>query len=733
MIKKSGQLLPELWGGIECSINRVGNAFYDQNDYSGHYIREEDIELCASLGIKALRYPVLWERIQPSMDSKPDWKWTAKELHKILNYQLTPIAGLLHHGSGPEYTNLSDPEFPRLLSEYAAKTAQRFPWLENYTIINEPLTTARFSGLYGVWYPHEKNDLSFSRMMINQAKAIVLSMQAIRKVNINAKLIQTEDLAKTYSTPLLNYQADFENARRWTTFDLLCSSIKPGDLMWNYFTWAGIDEAELYFFIENTCKPDVLGLNYYVTSERFLDNEYEKYPPHLHGTNTKHFYADIEAVRVGHGKESGFEMLVKEAWNRYKLPIAITEVHLNCYREQQVKWLHEIWNSSCRLTVENKIPVKAVTAWSLFGAYGWDKLLTEPKGNYEPGAFDLRAPSPRRTAIAHLISAIASGKTQTVPQIVEEGWWRREDRFYFNKRKAADDPHKRKLILLIGKRGTLANAFIRICNARGISCHAAGREDGNLFADGQIKKLVDNYKPWAVINAAGYVNVAEAERHTEECFNLNCILPQLLSAACMKHGLKYITFSSDLVFDGNTTEPYIETDITHPLNVYGMTKSVSEQMIAGTNASALIIRTSTFFGPWDQYNFLYTALESLKRNEIFNAASDMYFTPTYVPDLVHATLDLLWDDETGIRHLTNEGITTRAAFAIEIAHRFGLNAQLINSMRYSGMGTGMAMPLYSPMKSMKGALLPSLDNALRRFTDEIKKEPLMSFADDKIV
>src|SRR3982751_6787128 len=147
MNKMSGQSLPELWGGIECSINRVGNAFYDQNDYSGHYLRENDIELCASLGIKALRYPVLWERILPKINNAPDWKWISKQLNKIRNYHLTPIAGLMQHGSGPAYTNLADPEFPILISEYASKVAQRFPWLEYYTIINEPLTTARFSGL----------------------------------------------------------------------------------------------------------------------------------------------------------------------------------------------------------------------------------------------------------------------------------------------------------------------------------------------------------------------------------------------------------------------------------------------------------------------------------------------------------------------------------------------------------------------------------------------------------
>ena len=62
----------------------------------------------------------------------------------------------MHHGSGPAYTDLKDPDFPNKLAKYAKAVAKKFPWLEYYTPVNEPLTTARFSGLYGLWYPHCK-------------------------------------------------------------------------------------------------------------------------------------------------------------------------------------------------------------------------------------------------------------------------------------------------------------------------------------------------------------------------------------------------------------------------------------------------------------------------------------------------------------------------------------------------------------------------------------------------
>ena len=125
-------------------------------------------------------------------------------------------------------------------------------------------------------------------------------MQAIRKINPAAKLVQTEDLSKTHSTPLLAYQADFENKRRWLTYDLLCGKVNQHHFFWNYFISLGIPETDLQFFLDNTCPPDIMGFNYYVTSERYLDENIENYPACTHGGNGRHRYADTEAVRAGH-------------------------------------------------------------------------------------------------------------------------------------------------------------------------------------------------------------------------------------------------------------------------------------------------------------------------------------------------------------------------------------------------------------------------------------------------
>src|SRR6476659_1060964 len=148
---------PEIWGGIECTINRVNNQFFDQLEFSGHYNRPDDIETIASLNIKKIRYPILWEKHQPSLNSDIDWSWTTKQIEKFKEYNIDVIAGLMHHGSGPAFTNLADNKFPELLAAYAKKVAIQFPEINYYTPVNEPLTTARFSSLYGIWYPHKKD------------------------------------------------------------------------------------------------------------------------------------------------------------------------------------------------------------------------------------------------------------------------------------------------------------------------------------------------------------------------------------------------------------------------------------------------------------------------------------------------------------------------------------------------------------------------------------------------
>jgi dTDP-4-dehydrorhamnose reductase len=120
--------------------------------------------------------------------------------------------------------------------------------------------------------------------------------------------------------------------------------------------------------------PDVIGINHYVTSERVLDEDMLPYPRDRWGGNARETYADMEAPRVRAQPSGGWGMLIREAWERYHLPIAMTEVHLGGPRDEQLRWLSEAWNTCLELQALEQIDIRAVTAWLLFGAYDWNTL-----------------------------------------------------------------------------------------------------------------------------------------------------------------------------------------------------------------------------------------------------------------------------------------------------------------------------------------------------------------------
>jgi dTDP-4-dehydrorhamnose reductase len=136
---------PELWGGIECSFNRVKDLYIDQLQSCEHYQRAaQDIDAIEALGIKKIRYPVIWERLQPHPRQSIDWSTVEVPLNALRARGIDPIVGLVHHGSGPRYADILTPSFVSGLTGFAAQVARKFPWLEYYTPVNEPLTTSRF-------------------------------------------------------------------------------------------------------------------------------------------------------------------------------------------------------------------------------------------------------------------------------------------------------------------------------------------------------------------------------------------------------------------------------------------------------------------------------------------------------------------------------------------------------------------------------------------------------------
>ncbi|WP_244140123.1 family 1 glycosylhydrolase [Caballeronia sp. BCC1704] len=707
-----------LWGGLECTVNRVRDTFFSQLDRNGHATREDDLQRFASLGIRALRYPVLWERTAPSSIDEADWSWLDARLPTLRALGVEPIAGLLHHGSGPLPGGLLDPQFAKRLAEFARAVAERYPWLSYYTPVNEPNTTARFSGLYGVWHPHGTDDRTYLEALINQCRATVHAMREVRKVNPHAKLVQTDDLGKTQGTPAMTELVNFYNERRWLSWDLLCGKVTPEHALWRYFMDAGVAEEDVLWFVDNPCPPDIVGINYYITSERWLDHRTHQYPQAYRCEWYGHRLADIEAARALAHPPPGIRALIDEAWQRYRLPLAVTEAHIDSTRQDQLRWLHEIWTAASEAR-EQGADVRAVTVWALLGSYDWNCLVTEERGYYESGAFDVRGHEPRETAVAALMRDLAAGRPHDHPVLHGTGWWRRPGRFLCEPvvldasgsvtapTRQSNLTHSPAPILIVGD-GPLAQLFATTCAQRDLR-YAAVSPDDVLDND-----AINAFEPWAVVNAMEHLDADEAERSPSDRLRTITTTAAALAEACAAAGIEYLGFSSDCVFDGRATHPYVETDDVNPLDRLGRCMADTERTVLKRFPEALVVRTGPIFGVWDSADVLDRALNALAEERSFVAAKDVTISPTYAPDLVHACLDLLIDRESGIVHLSSRGALTCFEFAVQAASLAGLDTSLIKARNAESMRPAAPQPLYRALASRRAAVLPTLQDALRR-------------------
>jgi dTDP-4-dehydrorhamnose reductase len=478
----------------------------------------------------------------------------------------------------------------------------------------------------------------------------------------------------------------------------------------------------------------VIGINHYATSERFLDQRLERYPPHTHGGNYRHRYADVEAVRVLTDGVAGPRSIMLETWERYRLPIAVTEAHLGCTREQQLRWLAEVWDAA-RDARALGADVRAVTAWAVLGTRDWSSLVTRLEGNYEPGLFDVRAPRPRPTALARMARGLATKGRYEHPALGAPGWWRCPDRLLYPDRRIASGGAREtpagRPVLIAGASGTLGSAFARLCAARGLAYRALTRHDLDVTDRAAVERAIRETGAWALINAAGYVRVDDAEQDAEACLRLNATAAETLAQACAGAGIPFVAFSSDLVFDGTKDGSYVESDPVAPLGVYGRSKADCEARVLAAHPGALVVRTAAFFGPWDEWNFITRTLASLALGVPVDAADDLVVSPTYVPDLVHATLDLLIDGERGIWHLANAGETSWAELARTAARAADLDETLIRARSHTELGLAARRPRAVPLASERGRIMPPLEAALGAY---LRERPwLRLLADDDLV
>ncbi|MBK0392449.1 family 1 glycosylhydrolase [Ramlibacter algicola] len=675
----------ELWGGYECTVNRVGDAFHDQTLLGGHQDRIGDLELFAGLGLKSLRYPALWERMAPSPGGECDFQWTDERLPELRRLGINPILTLCHHGSGPAHTSLLEDSFATGLAQHAAAVAERYPWVRDYTPVNEPLTTARFSALYGFWYPHARDERLCWIALLNEIDATRLAMREIRRVNPEARLVQTDDLGYCHATPPLQEDADFQNERRWLGWDLLCGRVVPGHALWDRLCAHGL-EGRLRRIAGDPCPPDVVGINHYLSSERLVDHRIERYGHRSIADRAVGSYkgvplVDVDAIRHRDEGVVGLPNLLRQAWDRYRLPVAVTECHNGATRDEQVRWFVEVWRSAQQLRDEG-VDLRAVTAWALLGSYDWNRMVTHFVGHYEPGVFDVRDGNARPTRMATVLQDLAAGRDPAAPALEVPGWWRRPSRLVHAAHttqpcfeRTLDDPGEGAPLLLVGDDGPLSHLAVRACEVRGLPYVRCGED---------LRAALDRVRRWAVLDARDREGLAGPKRRAAACPHG----PRTsVARVCAEAGVPCALFTS----------------------AFGPGLAAEGLSLPGV----LVARTGPVYVPWDGGARAVRLLEALEGGGPVYASAHAWHE-VYGPDLLDGMLDLLLDGASGAYNFFPAEGWTEAEWVDRMAHV----AECDTTRLHMAAAPAEAPPAYPGGWTV--SYLPRSDTTLERFVREAR-------------
>ena len=230
--------------------------------------------------------------------------------------------------------------------------------------------------------------------------------------------------------------------------------------------------------------------------------------------------------------------------------------------------------------------------------------------------------------------------------------------------------------------------------------------------------------PSVIINAAAYTAVDAAENDRERCLQINAHTPAMMAEESRRMGCKFFHFSSDYVFNGASSVPYVESDAKEPLNFYGESKNIGEELILAANPNSVIFRTSWLYSASGK-NFVKTMLKLGEERSEIRVVFDQVGTLTSAKDLAEVVLKSF--DLEGIYHFTNEGVCSWYDVVCNLKKSFKLKAKIL-PIRSSSYPTPARRPAYSVLDKtkIKSALSIEIDHwsvSLDRFlNDELKQE-----------
>lgn len=349
--------------GIENSIPTIegGKVRMDEMEKCGHYRHwRRDFDLVEEIGIRFLRYgPPLHTTL--AGPRRYDWSFADEVLPDLRRRGIVAIVDLCHFGVPDFLGNFQNPDFPALFADYARAFAQRYPWLQLYTPVNEMSICALFSALYGWWNEQLRSDRAFVTALKHLVKANLLAMRAILEVRPDALFIQSESSEYFHAeTPGAIGPAETMNARRFLSLDLNYGR-RVDSQMYEYLLDNGMTRDEYHFFLNNNLKHQcIMGNDYYQTNEH---------------------HVSADGATGPSGEIFGYAVITHQYYNRYRLPVMHTETNLSegpC-GDEAVRWLRKEWANVLRVR-NNGVPIVGFTWYSLTDQVDWDTGLRENNG-----------------------------------------------------------------------------------------------------------------------------------------------------------------------------------------------------------------------------------------------------------------------------------------------------------------------------------------------------------------
>ncbi len=223
-------------------------------------------------------------------------------------------------------------------------------------------------------------------------------------------------------------------------------------------------------------------------------------------------------------------------------------------------------------------------------------------------------------------------------------------------------------VLIFGSTGQLGTDLVSVLQGCGnFEVIPLTHEDGDCSDAIAVRKAVRHSRPQFVINSAAYVRVDDCEDNASEVFAVNAVGALNIARACTEIDAHCVYVSTDYVFDGEKKTPYVESDPTNPINVYGTSKLAGEHLVRQTAPRWLIVRVASLFGKTGARgkggNFIETILAKAKKGEALRVVDDIRISPTYTLDAAQAIKYLISSQSTGVVHAANRGACTWYGFA----------------------------------------------------------------------